>query len=99
MRSTLDDAPLLQHDDLIGMNDGRETMRDDDDALLRMGSTQLSQVLEDGGLRAGVDRRECVVQYQERCMRKKRTRDGHTLPLAAGQRHTTLAHLRRIALR
>ena len=59
---------------------------------------RVAQVREDARLGAGVDRRQRVVEQQQRRLGQQRARDRHALTLAAGQRDAALAHARVVAV-
>src|SRR5690349_6544100 len=81
--AALDDVALLEHHDVIGHAHRGETVRDDDgDALAHQGT----EMLEDLGLGGRVHRRRGLVQHQDvGVAAHEGPRQGHLLPLAAGQ--------------
>src|ERR1043165_7707941 len=48
MPAALDDRAMAQHEDLVGIHDGRQPVGDDDDAAVRTRRAQFAQMLEDG---------------------------------------------------
>ena len=96
MGAALGDLALVEHDDLVGGDDGREPVRDHErGAVLR---DPLQRVL-DFMLGVAVERRGRLVQHQDRRPLQHRARDRHALLLAAGQLQAALADLGLIALR
>ena len=79
--SALGNAPLIQHDDLVGADDGGEPMRDHQrgavarDALERFLDLMLGVAVERG-------RR--LIEHEDRRRLQDRARDRHALLLAAG---------------
>src|SRR5262245_35191867 len=96
MRALLDDLAMIEHDDVVGMNHGREPMRDDEagavlgHALERVLDLLLGMRVERGGR---------LVEHQDR----RRLEDGagyrYTLLLAARKLQAPLADKRVVALR
>src|SRR3546814_1353658 len=97
--AVLDDAAVLDDDDLVGHAHGREAVRDQDrDAVLR----QPAEVLEDRRFGGRVHRRGRFIQHQDvRARTHEGARQGDLLPLPTGQRseeHTSeLQSLMRIS--
>ena len=82
------DPPVLQHDNLVGVANGRQTMGDDDS---RSTDHQPLQGLLDQHLGFGIDRGRCLVQDQDGGISQHRSGDGQPLPLAAGELDPPLA--------
>ena len=80
MRSDFDDPASIEHDDPIGILNGRQPMRNDESRTIfhKIGQRQLHDAL---GLR--VQGRCCFIQNQERRVAQDRSRDGQPLSLAA----------------
>jgi len=67
MRPDLGHGAAVEHDDLRGVNDGREAVRDEDDRLSAIGVSP-DQVVEralNERLRLGVERRGGLVEQEE----------------------------------
>ena len=90
MRSLLDDAPAVDHDDLVGMADRREAVRDHE---RRPAGHQAVERVEDDRLGLRVDRRGRLVEDQDRRVLDERARDADALALAAGELRAALAEL------
>ena len=96
MRAALDDAPPLQEDDLVGVHQRAQTVRDDDRRPRRgLGSERLADAL----LGRGVDRRGRVVEHQDRRAEQDAAGDRQALALAARERYAALADQGLVALR
>src|SRR5262249_32247445 len=81
---------LIEHDDLVGVDNGREPMRDDErGAVLRHLLERILDVL----LGVTVERGGRLVEQQDRRSFQDGARDGDALLLAAGQFQAALAHL------
>ena len=91
-----DDAPVVEHDDLVGEFDRREAVRDHERGAPghRLGERDLDALL---GRR--VDRGGGVVEHEHARVGDERPRDRQTLALPAGERDAALADLGFIALR
>ena len=90
------DAPVLEHDDLVGQRDGGEAVRDDDRrAALHDGLERAP----DARLGGRVDRGGGVVEDQDARVGEQRARDREPLPLAARERQPALADERVVAAR
>ena len=79
---------VLQKDDLVQPFHGRDAVRDEQRRLARAGGFE---VVEDDLFGAGVDRRDRVVENQDRRVFQQRAGDGDTLLLPAGNGHAALA--------
>ena len=80
MRSQPDDEAVLEDDDVVGVDDGRHPLRDDDHRRLsRDGSQRLAQA----GVGREVERRERVVEQVDLRLAHQRAGDGQPLTLAA----------------
>ncbi len=82
MRAALDDVPLFEHGDMVGIGDGRQAVTHDDH---RTSAPRFAQVLENLRLGMGVDRRQRIVEQQQRRIREQRPGDRDPLALAARQ--------------
>ena len=94
MRTLLDDAALVEHDEAIHLSDGREPMRDRDH---RLAGHQRAQARLNGGFDFAVERRGRFVEYQNRRVFENDAGDGNALALAAGKLHAALADMSVIA--
>src|SRR6516165_8659688 len=94
MRTLLDDAAPVEHDEAIHLRDGREPMSDRDHRLV---SHERAQARLNGGFDFAVERRGRFVEYQDRRVLENDAGDGDALALAAGKLHAALADLRIIA--
>src|SRR6185437_3928660 len=83
MAAALDDAAVLDHDDLVGHAHGGEAVRDQDgDAA----TGEFAEVFEDGGFGLRIHRSGGFVQHQDVGARAHEgTGQGDLLPLAAGE--------------
>ena len=96
MGAALDDLALVEHDDLVGADDGREPVRDHQRGAAARDA--LERVL-DFLLGVAVERRGRLVEHQDRRRFQDRARDGDALLLAAGQFQAALADFGLVALR
>lgn len=80
MRALADDAPLVEHHNLVGREDGRDALGDDDHGLAAQAGTKL---MAKRGVGLVVERAETVVEEEDTRVGRKRTRDSEALPLAA----------------
>ena len=96
MTAPLDDATGLEHDDLIGIDDGRQPMRNHQRRAVR---GDRPQGILDGRLVARIKRRGGFVEQEHRRVLEQHAGDGHTLFFAARQLQAALAHRRVPALR
>ncbi len=88
MRAALDDAAGLEHKDLVGVDDGRETVRDDQRRAPR--SEPLERRLN-RALRPHVERGRGLVEHEYRRVLEDRPSDCDTLLLAARELEPALA--------
>jgi hypothetical protein len=79
--STLGDTALIQHDDFIGADDGRQPMRDHQRGAVARHPVQRFLDLVLG---MAVERGSGFIEHQDRRALEDRTRDGDALLLAAG---------------
>ena len=96
MRAALDDHALVEHDDLVGADDGGEPVRD------HQRGAALGHALErvlDFLLGVAVERRGRLVEQQDRRRLQDGAGDGDALLLAAGELQAALADLGLVALR
>ena len=91
MGAFLDDAAVLHDQDAVGLEHGRQPMRDDQRgaALHQLLQRRLHQRLA-----LGVERRGGLVEQQDRRVAQDGAGNRHALALAAGQRHAAFADLR-----
>ena len=89
VRPLFHDPPVLQHDNLVGVANSRQTMGDDDG---RPTDHQPLQCLLDQELGFGVDRGRRLVQDQDRRVPQHRSGDGQPLPLTAGELDSALTN-------
>jgi hypothetical protein len=94
--AALGDAAAVQHQDAVAADDARQAMGQHQ---RRAPLHQQVERLLDGGLVLGVDRRQGLVQHQDRGVAQQRAGDGDALALAARQLHALLADDGGIALR
>ena len=80
MTSVLDDAALVHDDDLVGVADGRETMGDDQAGAV---VHEARHGVLDARLRARVDVRGRLVEYQDARRSEAGARDGEKLALTS----------------
>mmetsp|Transcript_20829 Transcript_20829/g.32638 ORF Transcript_20829/g.32638 Transcript_20829/m.32638 type:complete len:291 (-) Transcript_20829:1385-2257(-) len=96
MSSPLYNASILDHDDLIRIDDGRQTMGDHN------GSTPNHQPVKGllhQFLILGVQSRGSLVEQQDLRILKHGTGDSDTLPLTSGKHNTTLTNLGLVGIR
>lgn len=62
MRALANDAPLVEHDDLVGGKDGRDALGDDDHGLAAQAGTKL---MAKRGIGLVVERAETVVEEED----------------------------------
>ncbi len=84
-------ASRFEHDDAIGVDHRRQSVRDDQRRVAALARTQR---IEDQPFRARVDRRQRIVEHQYRRVFQQRARKREPLALTAGQRHTAFADQR-----
>jgi hypothetical protein len=85
----LGDAPGLQHHDPVGVDDGRQPVRDGDH---RSPLPHRSSARLDLAFGLGVERARRLVEQQDRRVLQQRARDAHALLFAARQLQAPLAH-------
>lgn len=83
MRALLNDAAVVQHDDLIGIAHGAQPMCDHQD---RSAMAEFSEVLHDHPLVAGIERAGRFVEEQEIRILVDRSRNEHALGLPTAER-------------
>src|SRR6476620_9960686 len=88
MRAALHEPSPVEHEDLIGAENGRETMRDDE---CRTPVPQRVQPFLDQRLALAVQARRRFVEQEDRGICEKCPRDRDTLALSSRQLHATLA--------
>ena len=79
MGSALDDPALLEHDNAVGVSDGRETVSD---YKGRSALHQLIHALLNHSLRAGINGAGRLVENERRRISDRRARDGEHLALS-----------------
>ena len=79
MRALLDHAPVLEHDDEVGVADRREAVCDDECGPV---GQQGAQRALDRPLRPDVDRRRGLVEDENARIGEERAREGDELALA-----------------
>jgi len=96
MRPALDDHALVEHQNLVGADDGREPVRDHQrGAILRHAVERVLDV----ALGVAVERGSRLVKEQDRRCFEDGARNGDALFLAAGEFQTALADLGLVTLR
>ncbi|ALK97791.1 hypothetical protein AB595_18195 [Massilia sp. WF1] len=88
MRALLDDASMFHDDDGVGVHDGRQPVRDDQDAAL---ARQPFQFARDRAFRYRIQGRGRLVEDQDRRVLQDRAGDADALPFAAREHHAALA--------
>ncbi len=91
----LDNVALLHDEDAVGLQNGREAVRDDDG---RAAAHQFLQRLLHQLFAFGVECRGRFVEQQDRRVAQDRAGDGDALALAARQRQSALADLGVVAI-
>lgn len=86
----------LQHDDLVGVGDGAEPVRDDDGCPALPCGVQCPH---DAPLRHRVQRAGRLIQDQYSRVLEDGAGDGHSLLLPAAESQAALTHYRVVALR
>ena len=94
MAAAFDDPACLEHDDLVGMHDRRQPVRDHDRGPAAL---DIFERALDLGLGAAVERAGRLVEDQDRRVLEQRARDRDALLLAARQLQPALADPRLIA--
>ncbi len=96
MPPAFDDAPAVQHQNAVAIDDAGKPVGED------QGRTPAHEAVEcclDKGLVLGVDRRQGFVKHEDRRIAEQRASDRHALTLAARQLDALLADDRAISLR
>ncbi len=88
MRALLDDAAVLDHEDLVGGADRRESVRDDD---RRPAGERLGQCCLNRRLGGGVECGGCLVEDDDPGLSQQKPRDRQPLTLTTGQSVAALA--------
>ena len=88
MGAALDDTPGFQHQNLVGIDHGRQPVRDHERGLVARRTLQLAL---DGALVGGVERRSGFVEDDDWRVFKQGAGDGHALLLAARKLEPPLA--------
>ena len=96
MRANAGDSAVVEHDDLIRVNDGRNALRDNN---LRRILQARRKRFADARLGRGVDRAGGVVENQNFRLFQKCARNAQTLLLSAGYIRTTLIEYVIVAVR
>ena len=82
MGPAFDDASVIEHEDEVGVGDGRQPVRDDEH---RAAGEQPIHGFLDQTLGFGVERGSRFVENQNWRIDEQRARDRDALPLAAGE--------------
>ncbi len=96
VRSLGDDTAVVEDHDPVGLEHGRQPVRDDHDSAPIQ---KAIQGLLDEALALRVERARRLVEEKDRGVAQERARDGDPLPLAARQSHTALAEVCAVTLR
>ena len=96
MRAALVDDAVLDHENLIGAPDRRQSVGDDE---RRPSSPQRPQAVLDERFALAVEARRRFIEDQDFRVGQNGARDGHALALAPGEPHAALAHDRLVAIR
>ena len=96
MASALDDASMFEHKDPVGIDDARQAVREDQSRAA--GHEPVERRLDDR-LAVAIDRRQGLVQDEDRRPAEKGPRDRDALPLPARQPDPTLPDDGLVALR
>ena len=80
MGSLLDDPPLIEHEEKVGVRDGAEPVRDDDAGALEPGQLHLHRFFGDRVQRAG-----CLIEEEDRWIAHQRARQGNPLARVVNQ--------------
>src|SRR6516162_494752 len=94
--AALDDAAIVEHQDLVGLDDRRQPVRDDQGRAV---GGDLGEARLDLALGLGVERRGRLIEDQNLWRLQNHPGDCHALLLAAGQFETALADHRSVAVR
>ena len=95
MGAFLDHQAILHDDDLVGIDDGRKAMGDDDDGAA---AHRMVERLLHGRFGLGIERGRGFVEQQDRRLAYQRAGNRKALPLAAGQCHAVFADGRVVVL-
>ena len=79
---------LIENENLIGIGDRRQPVRDDE---RRAAAAKRVEGPLDLGLRLGIERARCLIEDEDRRVLQDGARDGDALALAARQRGAALA--------
>ena len=96
MRASLDDAAVVEDDDVVGVLHRRHAVRDDQH---RPPLPDLAQRAQDPLLGLRIDGAQGVVEEEDQRVAHESARDRGALLLSAGERHTALADHRVVARR
>src|SRR5262249_50840094 len=96
VRAAFDDAAVLEDEDLVGVDDRRKPVRDDE---RRAVACDLGELGLDDLLGARVERAGRLVEDEDGRVLEQRARDRDALLLAAGELEAPLADLRLVAER
>ena len=95
MRAALDDHAVVEHENLVGVDDGRQPMRDDQRGAIARHAVEL---VLDVPLGVAVERRGRLVEQQDRRALQNGAGNGDALLLAARQFQAALADFGLVAL-
>ena len=93
MPADLGDAPMIEHDDLVGFGDGVQPVGDHEHSPV---VNEAAQRLLHKVFRFGIGERRRLVQDQDRCVGEQRPGDGEALAFAAGKLAAGAEHTSRI---
>src|SRR5262249_33054962 len=95
MMAAFDDAPMIEHHDLIGIDDGGEAMRDHQRGDV---ARDLTQARLDLFFRMGVERRRSFIEKKQPGPLQNGTRNSDALALAARKLEAALADAGLVAI-
>ena len=96
MRAALDDHAVIEHENLVGADDGRKPVRDDERGAVARHAVEL---ILDVPFGMAVERRGRFIEQQDRRRFEDGAGDGDALLFAAGKFQAALADLGLVALR
>ena len=96
MRAALDDAPVVHDEDLVGIHDRRQPVRDDERRVAARDAVELGLYRL---LRLRIERRSRFVEDEDARVLEYRARDRDALLLAARELEPALADARFVAVR
>ena len=96
MRTAFDDAPTIEHQDAVGVDNAGKAVRQNERGA--PSHEPIDCALNDRFV-LGIDRGQRLVENENRSVAKERPRDRQPLPLSTREPQPALADHRRIALR